>query len=809
MGIDARYLQDKNKNRFYPFAHADASFDRNGVKVGVRLDDIETAISSTLITAKNYTDLKISDLINGAPETLDTLKEIADALEDNENIMNALDAAIGLKANASDLTAHIENNIQHITALERMNWNLAKMHTDSVHAPINAEVNQNAYSNIRIGDFVLEASSKMDTLIFENGENVNFVVDDIFNKIIISAHSTGLKVGSSAIAKKNESATNGNVFLNVLDGNIIRDSHKIVGSGSTVVTSDSNGIITILSSGVRNISSGSVNGTISVNTDGTTVDIPIKGLGSAAYTSSDDYATAGHEHTGLSSNGNSASATKLATARKINGTLFDGTQDITTANWGTTRSFTIGTTSKNINGSANIVWTMDELGLDKVNNTADSDKNVLSSKKVLDSGNNTATTFAYSKAGLETASWLAAWNGYELRAISPSKVLSTIGAATSGHTHTFIDGTYTGNGGQQSPSYVTSGKTKFNMWNAFKGLTNPAGGYMDVILMDNYTGSDVPYVTGIGVTKNNGNPRMFIANGAKGGTGNWAYQVEAITTANIASQSVASATTATKLGTNAGSAIQPVYFSDGKPVACTYTLGKSVPSNAVFTDTNTWKANTKDQEGYVAKGSGQANKVWKTDANGNPGWRDDANSTGYLPLTGGTMTGKIQAPTVGGSWISGMTLSNATLGITTKNSSGSYHPIIACKTYNNHIWNLGTITDTVGLYGFKSGRITNGTDWSFTINVTNGTVNSTGEITAPTFNGAASKLGTATVGSANKPIYLNAGTATALSYVAIAYGGTGSTSAAGARTNLGAINFISQTTEPTSQNTGDLWFYEC
>ena len=56
------------------------------------------------------------------------------------------------------------------------------------------------------------------------------------------------------------------------------------------------------------------------------------------------------------------------------------------------------------------------------------------------------------------------------------------------------------------------------------------------------------------------------------------------------------------------------------------SVRKAVPSNAVFTDTNTWKANTKDQEGYVAKGSGQANKVWKTDANGNPAWRDDADT---------------------------------------------------------------------------------------------------------------------------------------------------------------------------------------
>lgn len=50
-----------------------------------------------------------------------------------------------------------------------------------------------------------------------------------------------------------------------------------------------------------------------------------------------------------------------------------------------------------------------------------------------------------------------------------------------------------------------------------------------------------------------------------------------------------SANSAVKLDSSAGSATQPVYFKDGKPVATTYALNKTVPADAKFTDTNTWR----------------------------------------------------------------------------------------------------------------------------------------------------------------------------------------------------------------------------
>ena len=90
-------------------------------------------VDSSYQQGTGYTDKKIADLINGAPETLDTLKEIADAIAENKTIVEALDSAIGKKANQTELDTHTGNNVIHITSAEHEGLTEAIKHTKTAH----------------------------------------------------------------------------------------------------------------------------------------------------------------------------------------------------------------------------------------------------------------------------------------------------------------------------------------------------------------------------------------------------------------------------------------------------------------------------------------------------------------------------------------------------------------------------------------------------------------------------------------------------------------------------------------------------
>lgn len=178
--------------------------------------------------------------------------------------------------------------------------------------------------------------------------------------------------------------------------------------------------------------------------------------------------------------GNASTATTLETARTINGTSFDGSANITTTNWGTARTLTIGSTGKSVNGSANVSWTLEEIGAAPASHDH-SASNITSGTLPIargGTGNTTglaasATVLAASRtingtsfdgsANITTDNWGTARTltiGSTGKSVNGSEniawTIAEIGAAPASHTHSLADieaGTFKGN---EMKFYTTS-----------------------------------------------------------------------------------------------------------------------------------------------------------------------------------------------------------------------------------------------------------------------------------------------------------------------------------------------------------------
>lgn len=164
------------------------------------------------------------------------------------------------------------------------------------------------------------------------------------------------------------------------------------------------------------------------------------------------------------------------------------------------------------------------------------------------------------------------------------------------------------------------------------------------------------------------------------------------------------ATSANKINTDAGSATNPVYFSNGIPVKTTYTLGKSVPSDAKFTDT-TYSAATTSANGLMSS----TDKVKLNNTNIAYGTCSTAADTAakVVTLSGNTNWALTIGSVVMVSFTNSNSASNVTLNV---NSTGAY-PI----WYNN-----AEYTSTGTAYTGYAGRVTtymfNGTHWVWVAN---------------------------------------------------------------------------------------------
>lgn len=70
------------------------------VEVPSKLSELENDAN---YVQQAYVDTKVADLVNSAPETLDTIGEIAQALKEHQNVADAITEAIGKKADKEDL----------------------------------------------------------------------------------------------------------------------------------------------------------------------------------------------------------------------------------------------------------------------------------------------------------------------------------------------------------------------------------------------------------------------------------------------------------------------------------------------------------------------------------------------------------------------------------------------------------------------------------------------------------------------------------------------------------------------------------
>ena len=187
------------------------------------------------------------------------------------------------------------------------------------------QVNQNAFSYVKVGNTSIAADNATDTLTMVASTNITITPDAANDKITISAKDTTYSAGAGI-------SLSGTTFSN---------------------------------SGVRSITTGSDNGTISVNTNGSSTSVAVKGLGSAAYTDSTAYDSAGTAQT--KANETLASAKTYADTKISNmvGSSSVSTQ-ISTHNTSTSAHNDIRTLITDLTGRLNALADSDDTTLDQL-----------------------------------------------------------------------------------------------------------------------------------------------------------------------------------------------------------------------------------------------------------------------------------------------------------------------------------------------------------------------------------------------------------------------------------------------------------
>ena len=405
-------------------------------------------------------------------------------------------------------------------------------------------------------------------------------------------YTTGLIVGKAATDIANAAATNGNVFLNLKDDSTIRNSHKIVGSGATTVTSDASGNITISSTntvythptthpasmitGLATVAtSGSyndlsnkptipttlpANGGNSSTVNGHTVnsDVPANAkFTDTVYTHPNSGVTAGtyksvtvnaQGHVTAGTNPTTLSGYGITDAKISNGVITLGANSITplTNHQSLANYYTKSEVNSHISSIPKFaIAVVTDLPTSNISNTT------IYLKKTGDDTQNLYTEYIYVNNK---------WEQLGTQKLDLSGYLTKTDASNTylGKTATATDATGDDNGNSIRGTYLKS--ISYN--NATRKLTSTRGDNATFPVTLPQATSDYPGLVQIG-------------NGLRIDSGILSTEVDFsnyITAADIEANylgKTANAVAANKLTVNAGSATVPTYFTNGVPTACT------------------------------------------------------------------------------------------------------------------------------------------------------------------------------------------------------------------------------------------------
>ena len=163
--------------------NSNISFSANIDKPHI-IEEIKSAasqeVASALTEANAYTDQKIADLIDSAPETLDTLKELAIEIKDNETAIDTINQLITAKADKTALEGHTNNTVIHVSEAEKLIWNSKQdaivfdgilspdstnpVQNATIYHALNTKVSKVDGKELSSNDFTNEYKQKLDNI---------------------------------------------------------------------------------------------------------------------------------------------------------------------------------------------------------------------------------------------------------------------------------------------------------------------------------------------------------------------------------------------------------------------------------------------------------------------------------------------------------------------------------------------------------------------------------------------------------------------------------------------------------------------